>query len=132
MCVKERLIEYLKSKNISQSTFERNVGLSNGYVNNIRKSIQPDKIQRIALLYPDLNIGWLMTGNGNMLISEPVVSEVSDYREKYYVLLEENRVLYKEKDKLNREIEKLKNEIKVLKKGKEKVWKEAKQLLPSI
>ncbi len=67
MSVKERLIQFIKYKNIGQSAFEKIVGLSNGYVNNIRKSIQPDKVQRIALKYPDLNTGWLMTGNGEML-----------------------------------------------------------------
>lgn len=67
MSVKERLIQFIKYKNIGQSAFEKFVGLSNGYVNNIRKSIQPDKVQRIALKYPELNTGWLMTGNGEML-----------------------------------------------------------------
>lgn len=67
MSVKERIIEFIKYKNIGQAAFEKSVGLSNGYVNNIRKSIQPDKVQRIALKYPELNTGWLMTGNGEML-----------------------------------------------------------------
>ena len=49
MTVKERLIEYIKSIGISQGKFEKSVGLSNGYVNNIRKSIQPDKIQSISM-----------------------------------------------------------------------------------
>lgn len=65
--VKQRLIEFLKSKNISQSKFEKQIGVSNGYVNNMRKSLQPDKLQRIALNYPELNTGWLMTGEGEML-----------------------------------------------------------------
>lgn len=67
MSVKERIIEFIKYKNIGQAAFEKSVGLSNGYVNNIRKSIQPDKVQKIALKYPELNTGWLMTGNGEML-----------------------------------------------------------------
>ena len=66
MNVKERLVRYIKSHGISQRAFEKTVGLSNGYVNNIRKSIQPDKIQRIALFFPDLNTGWLLTGEGEM------------------------------------------------------------------
>lgn len=67
MTVKERLILYIKSKNLSQRKFEIIVGLSNGYVNNINKSIQPDKIQKIALQFPDLNTGWLLAGEGEML-----------------------------------------------------------------
>lgn len=58
---------FIKSLGIGQGAFEKAVGLSNGYVNNIRKSIQPDKIQKIALCYPTLNTGWLLTGEGEML-----------------------------------------------------------------
>ena len=36
--------------------------MSNGYVNNIRTSITPDKLVKIAQAYPDLNISWLMIG----------------------------------------------------------------------
>ena len=65
--VKERLIEFLKHEKISQRAFEISVGLSNGYVNNIRVSIQPNTIQKIVLKYPHINEGWLLTGNGPML-----------------------------------------------------------------
>jgi transcriptional regulator with XRE-family HTH domain len=67
MTIKERLIIFIKSQKMGQAAFEKKIGLSNGYVNNIRKSIQPDKLQRIALIFPQLNAGWLMTGEGEML-----------------------------------------------------------------
>jgi len=69
--VKDRLIKYLLLKKISQRSFEVKIGLSNGYINNIRKSIQPDKLQNILLNYPDLNIEWLLTGKGKMLKNDP-------------------------------------------------------------
>lgn len=65
--VKERLISYISFLGIGQGRFEKECGLSNGYVNNIRKSITPEKLQQIALHYPKLNTGWLMTGEGPML-----------------------------------------------------------------
>ncbi|MDD3479988.1 MAG: hypothetical protein PHI42_06350 [Paludibacteraceae bacterium] len=65
--VKQRLIEFLTYKKIGQKKFAETCGLSSGYVNAIRKSIQPDKINRIAMQFPDLNTGWLLTGNGEML-----------------------------------------------------------------
>lgn len=61
--VKERLVAFLADIGWSQSKFERECGLSNGYVNNIRQSIQPDKLQRIAQRFPALNISWLMIGD---------------------------------------------------------------------
>lgn len=68
MGVKERLIEYLKYKGIGQNKFAESIGVSSGYVNNIRKSIQPDKLVVISKVYPDLNTTWLLTGDGNMIL----------------------------------------------------------------
>lgn len=67
MTVKERLKKYIEHKEISISSFCRAIGVSNAYVSSMNKSIQPDKIESIALSFPDLNTGWLMTGEGDML-----------------------------------------------------------------
>ena len=64
---KERLIEFLKSENIGQNTFEKKVGWSTGYINNIKSSIGSDKISSIIKEYPLLNLSWLLTGEGEML-----------------------------------------------------------------
>lgn len=37
------------------------------YVNSIRTGIQPDKMKIIAEKYPELNLMWLLTGEGDML-----------------------------------------------------------------
>ena len=67
MDVKSRLKAFLSYKNLGQKAFEEYCGLANGYVNNIRRSITPSKIQQIALHFPELNTGWLLTGEGQML-----------------------------------------------------------------
>lgn len=67
MTVKERLMDFIKYKGLSQSRFESQVGLSNGYVNNIRKSISPEKLQSITLTFPELNTEWLLTGRGEKI-----------------------------------------------------------------
>lgn len=79
MTVKQRLIEFAKTKEKSVRAFEIKTGLTVGYVNAIRVSIQPDKIQRIASCYPDLNTGWLLTGEGEMLKGEqkPELNELN-------------------------------------------------------
>lgn len=68
MCnsVKERLVAFIEFKGLSKNKFEQMCGLSRRYVSNISKSIQPDKIERISLAFPDLNTGWLLTGGGAM------------------------------------------------------------------
>lgn len=69
MTVKERLIEYIKFKGISIRSFCRTSGLSESYVTSIRSSIQPDKLNMIAQHFPDLNTGWVLTGEGDMIKS---------------------------------------------------------------
>lgn len=68
--VKERLKAFIEKKGISVRSFETRCGLSYGYVGNMRQSIQPDKIKRIAHCFPELNTGWLLTGEGTMLKDE--------------------------------------------------------------
>ena len=43
----------------------------------MRKSIQPDKAEKIASSFPDLNITWLMTGDGDMLspTGKPLIAD---------------------------------------------------------
>jgi|GEM_PF-4971961 len=65
--VKERLIEYLKYKGISQYKFQESIGASNGYINSMRKGIGVDKLEQVRSKYPDLDIKWLLTGDGTML-----------------------------------------------------------------
>jgi phage repressor protein C with HTH and peptisase S24 domain len=67
--VKQRIKEYCKYAKISNSEFARRIGASPTYVGSIRKSIQPDKINSIALNFPDINLTWLLTGVGTMLKS---------------------------------------------------------------
>lgn len=64
--VKERLLIYIKSIKMPISEFEKRIGVSNGYINSISKSIQPDKLENISKNFPDLSIKWLLLGVGNM------------------------------------------------------------------
>ena len=65
--VKERIKIYLKECEISQARFCKQIGLSPGYIGAMRKSFQPETINKIVSEYPDLNITWLLTGDGDML-----------------------------------------------------------------
>lgn len=71
MSVKENLKSYIKYEQMKINEFEESIGVSNGYVNSIHKSIGVDKIVTIIENYPNLNIEWLFTGKGEMLKKEP-------------------------------------------------------------
>ena len=65
--VRCRLKMFLKHKGMSQKDFASQIGVSTGYVNAISKGIGQEKIYIIKEKYPELNIDWLMTGEGEML-----------------------------------------------------------------
>lgn len=69
--VKQRIISFIKYQKLSQRKFENSINVSNGFVNNISKSIGADKLQRILNVYPDLNPDWLLYGEGSMLKTSP-------------------------------------------------------------
>ena len=68
--VKDRLLRFLQHLNIGQNKFEKAVGLSVGYINKLRHEPSPTKLRLIINKYPELNQNWLLTGEGEMLISE--------------------------------------------------------------
>lgn len=104
--VKQRLILFLKERKLSQREFSERVGLSSGYVNAIRNSIQPKTIHKIALRFPDLNTGWLLTGEGEMLkpmlSADPLGNYLSDSEVPYdrlpYLITKCGTKYYKQAD----------------------------------
>lgn len=80
MTVKERLVEYVSSKGLSKSEFGRRIGVSSAFISSMRRSLQPDKVESIALNFPDLNITWLLTGEGSMLNEENALVTIPSIR----------------------------------------------------
>lgn len=72
MLVKDRLKLFIASKGLTNQRFESEVGLSNGYVANMRKGVGNDALERISNKFPELNKSWLLTGEGNMLKEQSV------------------------------------------------------------
>lgn len=65
--IKERLISFISAVGLGKTQFEKECGLSHGWVNSIKKTVMPDKLESISLRFPELNTSWLMTGEGEML-----------------------------------------------------------------
>lgn len=73
--VKDRLLEFLAYLGIGQTKFEQLTGLSRGLVDKMSDGITARTINKISKVYPELNIVWLQTGEGQMLKSGEVVAE---------------------------------------------------------
>ena len=67
MSINDRTKIFVKSQEITMKAFEQSINASNGYINNITRSISLEKIDNIVENYPILNIEWLLTGKGDML-----------------------------------------------------------------
>lgn len=65
--IKSRLALFLKHLGIGQAKFATIIGASKGFANNVGDSIRTEKLDKIKEHYPELNITWLLTGEGNML-----------------------------------------------------------------
>lgn len=69
--IADRLNAFRESKGIRKARFERICGLSNGYLNSIRTP-SAEKLEAILKAFPELNRNWVMFGEGEMTkIIEP-------------------------------------------------------------
>ena len=75
MRIIDRLDIYIREKGINDNQVTVNANLSVGLLNNARKGgsdIGKKAIEKILSYYQDLNRVWLITGEGNMLVSKTV------------------------------------------------------------
>lgn len=70
MTVQERLLEFLRYKHLSKLAFANSIGRSPSYVTNIITSIGNESRKVIESKYPELNMKWLLTGEGDMINEE--------------------------------------------------------------
>lgn len=80
--IQERLKAFIKSLNISERDFCKSIGVSHSYVSNVKNKVNASTREALAGAYPLLNIDWLLTGRGNMLLDEPRVAPVPAEGEK--------------------------------------------------
>ncbi len=76
MNAKDRLLIFIEHLGIGQGAFEKECEISNGYINNNKGSFGSNIVNRIHVKYPELNLVWLTTGEGEMLKSD-VISNVT-------------------------------------------------------
>lgn len=79
------LLQFLDFKGLSKRSFYNETGLSNGALD-AKKGIGTDKLVRIAATYPELNINWVVTGLGEMLIEKEVNAIINQHIKKNKVI----------------------------------------------
>ncbi len=68
--LKSRLQAFIKRLNISERDFCQSIGVSHSYVQNMGSKINVATRNKISTAYPSLNLDWLLTGSGRMLLDE--------------------------------------------------------------
>jgi hypothetical protein len=77
----DRLTQFIQYAGLSARQFDLSIGAGNGYTLRMKKnhaSIGSDVIETIIRTYPQLNLIWLMTGEGEM-IKKNVETEVKGF-----------------------------------------------------
>ena len=69
----DRLIQFIEYAGLSARQFDISIGAANGYTLRMKKnhaSIGSDVIETIIRTYPQLDVVWLLTGEGQMIKSD--------------------------------------------------------------
>lgn len=70
MGTKERFFKFISYKELSKREFQRKIKVSNSYIQNMSDTIGVNILDRINIVYPELNTDWLLTGEGEMLTNK--------------------------------------------------------------
>ena len=65
--LKERLLYFIEYKGLPVQMFEKIVGLSNAAVSKMGDNTRRSTIDKISKSFPELDVNWLLTGQGEML-----------------------------------------------------------------
>lgn len=72
----QRVRQFINHLGIDVRSFEKSVGMKNGFVSKIGNSLREKTIEAILTAYPELDKGWLIAGVGEMLTdASPIAKE---------------------------------------------------------
>ncbi len=112
--ISSRLKKYIGFRNISIRAFEKSLKWGNSTVNNLKDKISTDKMLELKDNYPELNLGWLTSGQGTMTVSNylddpfaPRYTELKDMNDSFepmvYPSISEQLVKVTDKKKRQKE-----------------------------
>lgn len=86
MNTQERLMQFLKYKHLSKLAFANSIGRSSSYVTNIVNTVGHESRKIISQTYPELNMHWLLSGEGEM-INQPTEERIVAMKDSPMVLV---------------------------------------------
>ena len=112
-------MQFIKFAGLSARQFDLSIGASNGYTLRMVKnnaSIGSDVIENILKVYPQLNVVWLITGEGEMLKKqeEPEIidfDQLPKTRKQEIEQLIEGKIKEKQEEELKRLLKEVTEEI---------------------
>lgn len=112
----DRLGQYMVYAGLNDNRLTVLSGMTVGILNSARKrgkGMSSDNLEKILRVCKDLNARWLLTGEGEMLGSEPVVHSPDALQ----ILKEQNKELMEKIAELSRELGDKERQLAELKKG---------------
>lgn len=112
-------MQFIKFAGLSARQFDISIGAGNGYTLRMKKnnaSIGSDVIENILKVYPQLNVVWLITGEGEMLKKqeEPEIldfDQLPTSRKQEIEQLIEEKIKEKQEEELKRLLKEVTEEI---------------------
>ena len=110
--IKQRLLDICAVLNISASEMSTSIGMSRPYIANLKKDITTEVLLNIHIKYPSVNIMRIITGEGDVLLSnQDWKINDSFFRDKYNQLEAENKRLLLEMGELKGELKAIKKRV---------------------
>jgi len=117
----DRLMQFIKYAGLSARQFDISIGASNGYtlrMSKNRASIGSDVIETILRTYPDLNVVWLLTGEGPPMLKSHMEEEILDFenlppaKQKEIERIIEEKIREKQREELKEILREVTSEMK--------------------
>lgn len=95
MTVKERILQLADDKGLSKQAFLKKAGIRRGLLDGdkIQQGVSDRQLVAILMAFPDVNIEWLLTGDGQMYKPTVVLPPDVVSIERYTRLVRENERL---------------------------------------
>lgn len=108
---KEKIIQFIDFKQISTTNFFKETGIKRGFLDSdkLKASVSDIFIAKIFAKYPEINLEWLITGEGKMLKT----SDFDQENESKIITMVHNNTI-KTHESLIQEIENLKKTIQII------------------